>query len=736
MQPIAIGESLASLLSQVAAANADPKQRTQTQPPQLPSLFSFKYNFKPESVADSDRAILHNPSQHPSSPWQLEVAASSSSAAAPSRASSQSEPSAHPANEHASSSRAAHVFTGPQHSAKSLDCLLVWDPARKVYVLDRLASTMTLKFERSKTSLSDAAFDILSGNAPRSKRKRRPAEQEELDRGYASTNTYDCSSSSASASATQHSASRLSSATRVGSSARPSSDSSSTTIKPRRGVVSSSASSLAGAVGGSGRRVPIAAEVEEFPSSAPARSRREPEPEPEAGLSSQASVRGQERGGTPCARPDRTGSPPLQRPPAPKRQRSESIRQELVRAVKERRPPPASEAGTKEASPAPRPTAPQKRATPPPVPPAPVKQRPKEKEAAPSPVAEPPEGMEIDEGDAAIDDDLEAELAQALELDLERELDKLSDDDQSRPASLAMPSPPSPAPPTDTAHVQDSPIAQSSAQDLRTTPTMASPNVARFRLTRRPVARAHSEDSLQPTETLPKPATPAVDSPLKNFTPSPNVGDIQPASLALGSPAIHRHRSDSPMGLGLQSVSAAVTPSGSPFPEDAPGDGRDATVHAGAEAPEISETEPGAAAAAASAAIGWKPMRQPGSATRQPKYPSQDNDGESADDEDDEEGEDEDEDEEEEDEDDDDDDGLDDFAAELDLTLAESAAPSDDVAADDVASKSGPRKPPPPPLPLPEPPLRTALASHSQPGRKVYGLGGPREEEDDLEDSD
>ncbi|SPO38119.1 uncharacterized protein PSFLO_03596 [Pseudozyma flocculosa] len=204
MQPIAIGESLGGLLRQIASNNTSPLNEPA---PHLPSLFSLRYNFKPESVADSTRGILHHPSRNPASDWQLELdAASSTSASAPATApSSQSQDSA------TSNSRAAHVFTGSQHAAKGLDCVLVWDAERKTYVLDRIASTFNLKLERSRTSLSDPAFDALSGTGPSRKQKRRRTDMQQAE-GIASA--FSRAHDRKAESAVQRASSRLSSVTR------------------------------------------------------------------------------------------------------------------------------------------------------------------------------------------------------------------------------------------------------------------------------------------------------------------------------------------------------------------------------------------------------------------------------------------------------------------------------------------------------------------------------------------
>lgn len=55
----------------------------------------------------------------------------------------------------------AQSFTGTQSVAKDVDCILVWDEKRQAYILDRLSSSFSLKFDRKQTKLSKEAKEIL-----------------------------------------------------------------------------------------------------------------------------------------------------------------------------------------------------------------------------------------------------------------------------------------------------------------------------------------------------------------------------------------------------------------------------------------------------------------------------------------------------------------------------------------------------------------------------------------------
>ena len=52
------------------------------------------------------------------------------------------------------------MFKGPQTAVKAYDLVLVWDKTANVYRLDRIASAFSLKYERSKTTLSAQSQDV------------------------------------------------------------------------------------------------------------------------------------------------------------------------------------------------------------------------------------------------------------------------------------------------------------------------------------------------------------------------------------------------------------------------------------------------------------------------------------------------------------------------------------------------------------------------------------------------
>lgn len=56
----------------------------------------------------------------------------------------------------------AQSFTGTQSAVKDVDCVLVWDDRRQAYILDRITSSFSLKFDRKHTKLSKEAKDAFS----------------------------------------------------------------------------------------------------------------------------------------------------------------------------------------------------------------------------------------------------------------------------------------------------------------------------------------------------------------------------------------------------------------------------------------------------------------------------------------------------------------------------------------------------------------------------------------------
>ncbi|EPQ29572.1 uncharacterized protein PFL1_02791 [Pseudozyma flocculosa PF-1] len=696
MQPIAIGESLGGLLRQIASNNTSPLNEPA---PHLPSLFSLRYNFKPESVADSTRGILHHPSRNPASDWQLELdAASSTSASAPATApSSQSQDSA------TSNSRAAHVFTGSQHAAKGLDCVLVWDAERKTYVLDRIASTFNLKLERSRTSLSDPAFDALSGTGPSRKQKRRRTDMQQAE-GIASA--FSRAHDRKAESAVQRASSRLSSVTRSAVTPSSSSRDASPMSSASRGRTSLGQSTRLTAAlprrsgnGSTASRMPVGIEVEEPVSKVKSRGLDRHSAEARQAAEADESRRGRR------IQPD--AAEPAETSQTEPQARSGLLRQDSTDARH-----PATREGQQHNGRLPSPT----------------------------PAIE-DVGLAVDETvpgkeEEAADLDDEDDLAHALEL----ELGNLSEDEPQRsPTSTSSPQPQPPSA-TSRKEILDTSIDKAANRftpEAIAASTTASPNVARFRLKRNPVSRGVSEDSLQAGGSTPLPVTPALHTPSGDLTASPAFSSRSRGghSVApLDGATFARSDIDSPMGLGLQTLGHAATPAGSPRIAEV----RDAAAaRASTPPPTTAQTleEP--------IAVDWKPKHADDARGASASYGAGHEDSvddEDEDDEDEEEGAEE--------EDDDDDDGLDDFAAELDLTLADNdagAPPSDEAvpveeapAATDTAT-SARRASRVAPTGTTRQPLRLAApASSDRSGgrRKVYGLGGPREEEDDLEDSD
>lgn len=146
------------------------------------SYFALNFNFKPDSTHDCKKGTLFQPglSRNPNADWQLELEGN------------ETEHEAGPSTgfDDTSRKKPAHVFTGPQTSAKAYDLVLVWDSTAKVYRLDRIASTFSLKYERSKTVLSSQSQEAWSNDALKPKKRpthdisstRLPASAHSLDR--------------------------------------------------------------------------------------------------------------------------------------------------------------------------------------------------------------------------------------------------------------------------------------------------------------------------------------------------------------------------------------------------------------------------------------------------------------------------------------------------------------------------------------------------------------------------
>lgn len=132
----------------------------------LPSLFTFSYNFMPDSAADSTRGALYVPnrSQSDAADFHLELNhIQHSNGGAPEVPASERRGFAH---------KSAHLFSGPQLPSKPLDLVLVWDSHSKVYRLDRIASSFAFKAERSRTVPSSEATKVWSEDTETLKRKR------------------------------------------------------------------------------------------------------------------------------------------------------------------------------------------------------------------------------------------------------------------------------------------------------------------------------------------------------------------------------------------------------------------------------------------------------------------------------------------------------------------------------------------------------------------------------------
>ncbi|PWN39398.1 hypothetical protein IE81DRAFT_31826 [Ceraceosorus guamensis] len=106
---------------------------------------SVKLNFRPSSAPhpNSSTGALYAQSAANSSSWTLEIVAPSNDATS---------------NAQSKASR----FTGERTPGKEVEFVAVWDPESRTYVLSPLACTYSLKHDRSATTLSERAQQLLS----------------------------------------------------------------------------------------------------------------------------------------------------------------------------------------------------------------------------------------------------------------------------------------------------------------------------------------------------------------------------------------------------------------------------------------------------------------------------------------------------------------------------------------------------------------------------------------------
>lgn len=153
---VAIEPYTASLLSAASQGTSQASTRSS-----LSNYVALNFNFKPDSAHDCKKGALFQPgsSSNANADWQLELE-STETEAGPSTDSNAAARQKH-----------AHVFTGPQTAAKAYDLVLIWDDKMKGYRLDRIASTFTLKYERSKTLLSNKSQDVWDTTAGKPSRR-------------------------------------------------------------------------------------------------------------------------------------------------------------------------------------------------------------------------------------------------------------------------------------------------------------------------------------------------------------------------------------------------------------------------------------------------------------------------------------------------------------------------------------------------------------------------------------
>lgn len=124
-------------------SNVSEQKQVLSQTDLLTLLYFIADNFKPPSISKESDVFLHCPkSTQPE--WLLEYAGGSTSKSG------------------IEQSNDAQSFTGTQSAAKDVDCVLIWDDRRQAYVLDRITSIFSLKFDRKHTKLSKEAKDAFS----------------------------------------------------------------------------------------------------------------------------------------------------------------------------------------------------------------------------------------------------------------------------------------------------------------------------------------------------------------------------------------------------------------------------------------------------------------------------------------------------------------------------------------------------------------------------------------------
>lgn len=566
----------------------------------LPSYFTLNFNFKPDSTHDCKRGALFQPgpSRNTNADWQLELE-------------SNEEAVSSTAADEIGKKKPAHIFTGPQTAAKAYDLVLVWDEAAKVYRLDRVASTFSFKYERSKTVLSNQSQEAWTKEA--AKPKKRPNQDVPLARS-------DISASGSVRRGKAQSSAALLKRDQTSQGAERSSIPSSSS-KAGDSKLRGKTSTVMAPLRRSSRRS-IAVEMEEFDDG----------PETLAVPSTSSSTNHAKK----------SSMPQEEDPPA--RQESKKAK---IAALPENPASPSEPAGGLRRSRRRSSQAQVEQASSP-------THRHNSSETSEPAIAEKVEEPQTLEGD---DDDLALELERELEREIEIEMEDVSEDEE--------PAAPVPA--------SSSSVAKQS-MDRSLSPVSRLKHADRQMKVNTPEAHTPDLDDI---------AIPRSSSLSKSFQRSPSPSTDRSTPVEDSRAPLSQFTAS--IGLGLQQTGVGITPTASPHLEIA------SPTPASLKSPRdlVSPVEP------------FKPSD---------KFEETVHDGG----------------------DDDEDDDLDDFAAELDLSLAEV-----------------PEAPPAPPPATVEKRRSSRAYTAAQSGtdaradsyaprhiRKAYGLGGPRQEEEELEDSD
>lgn len=170
---VAIASSASAFLKSASQAahvkDSELRKEEATSQPPLSKYFALNFNFKPDSTHDCKKGALFQPgpSHSHSADWQLEFEANENGSD-PNTSSTPADADAAPRK------KPAHVFTGPQTTAKAYDVVLIWDKAAGVYRLDRIASAFSLKYERSKTVLSSQSQEVWVKDATKPEKRSVP----------------------------------------------------------------------------------------------------------------------------------------------------------------------------------------------------------------------------------------------------------------------------------------------------------------------------------------------------------------------------------------------------------------------------------------------------------------------------------------------------------------------------------------------------------------------------------